>query len=482
MIFKQYTTFPKNIVFVRILGLVLIFAFPFVTTAATLYLSPSSGSYAVGQQFNVKVLVRSTDKKMNAAGADISFSPQDVALVSISESNSIIDVWGEKPTFSNNTGRASFEGLILDGYQGPSGELVTLIFRAKSPGETVVRFSTGSVLAYDGLGTSILSNLQNANFTIRGAPIIPVAPAFPIPEKIPEGFQFNKNLSLSDKNIDVAYLQLCLAAEGIYGDDITGYFGPKTKRAVIDFQEKYFDDILAPWGFTRGTGFVYKTTREKLNEVCPALAEEEKLPEPLFSVNVALENRALAKSSDLVSIVTFEDFGEAPTSVELTYTILNDQRQIVFKDIETVVVETEKVIRKRFSNLNLLSGMYKLVVKAQYNVDVIDEFANDFAVGEIPKESIFTSTLFWIWLAIFLAAIIISLLLAFIGLVYLRLHHGKRMHRIHGDMKKHADIIKKRQKFTKKEKLLLHRMLKDLTDVQKSVEQDLKEIRNRLKE
>lgn len=262
---------------------VVVFALPLFTHAATLYFSPSSESFSVGQQLSVKVLVSSTDKITNAVGANISFSPQDMALVSMSESRSIVDVWGEKPNFNNTTGRVGFEGLILNGFQGSYGELVTLVFRAKSPGETTLRFSSGSVLAYDGLGTSILETLEQARFTITSQTVKP----FEAPGKIPEGFTFTKNLNVSDENNDVAYLQICLAAEGIYEDDITGYFGPKTKAAVVAFQEKYFDDILMPWGFTEGTGIVHKTTRTKLNEVCfVAEEEEEEPPAPPFDVHV----------------------------------------------------------------------------------------------------------------------------------------------------------------------------------------------------
>lgn len=478
---RQFNHGNKKRYIATIFFIVYALVFPLITTAATLYFSPSSGSYAVGQQFNVRVLVSSTDKKINATGVDISFSPQDMELVSISELSSIIDVWGEKPTFSNNTGRASFEGLILDGFQGSSGGLVTLIFRAKSPGETVVRFSSGSVLAYDGLGTSVLSNLQNANFTIKGDSIIPVTPSFKIPKKIPEGFQFNKNLRLSDENIDVAYLQLCLIDEDIYSKNITGYFGPETKRAVIEFQEKYFDDILAPWGFIGGTGLVYKTTREKLNEICPALAEKEKLSEPLFNVSVSLENTAIARAGDLTSIVIFENFGKALIPVDLTYTILNDQRQIVFKDMETVLVETERAIRKRFTNLNLLSGMYTLVVKTQYNLDVIDEFTNDFVVGEVSKGGIFTSVLFWIWLVIFLAFTNILLLITLIMFIYRRYHYSKKADHINYDIKKYASIIKNRRTLTQKEIKLLRHLNKDLSALEKKVQSDLKKIKDRLK-
>ena len=47
----------------------------------------------------------------------------------------------------------------------------------------------------------------------------------------------------------------------------TDYFGELTKATVIRFQEKYAQDILASWGITEGTGFVGKTTREKINEL-----------------------------------------------------------------------------------------------------------------------------------------------------------------------------------------------------------------------
>jgi ABC-type transport system substrate-binding protein len=81
---------------------------------------------------------------------------------------------------------------------------------------------------------------------------------------------FKSDLRSGSQGSEVRALQECLAKfPEIYPDgEVTGNFGPKTKEAVNRFQEKYYEDILAPWGFTEGTGLVSRTTRSKLNEVC----------------------------------------------------------------------------------------------------------------------------------------------------------------------------------------------------------------------
>ena len=85
-----------------------------------------------------------------------------------------------------------------------------------------------------------------------------------------EGLCLTKALKYGMRDDEVSTLQTGLAKDSsVYPEGlVTGYFGPLTKAAVIRFQEKYFDDILAPWGFTKGTGFVGPTTRKKLNEIC----------------------------------------------------------------------------------------------------------------------------------------------------------------------------------------------------------------------
>lgn len=94
-------------------------------------------------------------------------------------------------------------------------------------------------------------------------------------EKKPS-FQFKSELKLGSRGTEVEELQKCLAKfSDIYPEgEVTGYFGEKTKEAVINFQEKYSKEILEPWGFTKGTGLVSRTTRAKLNKICFGTPDE----------------------------------------------------------------------------------------------------------------------------------------------------------------------------------------------------------------
>lgn len=49
--------------------------------------------------------------------------------------------------------------------------------------------------------------------------------------------------------------------------EVNGFYGTTTLAAVHAFQTKYAADILTPWGIGESTGFVYLTTRKKVNEI-----------------------------------------------------------------------------------------------------------------------------------------------------------------------------------------------------------------------
>lgn len=65
----------------------------------------------------------------------------------------------------------------------------------------------------------------------------------------------------------VKLLQAFLNGEVDAGLPTTGYFGPLTKAASMKFQEKYKEEILTPLKLKSATGFVYRSTRAKINSL-----------------------------------------------------------------------------------------------------------------------------------------------------------------------------------------------------------------------
>ncbi len=134
--------------------------------AASLYLNPSSGSYKAGSSFSVTLFVESSNAPMNGVSANISFPSDIVRVTSISKSGSIVNLWASEPEFSNDSGSIKLEGVVLSGYTGSAGKIITVNFIAKSAGSAPITIRSGSVLAHDGSGTNILSSMRSAQFTI----------------------------------------------------------------------------------------------------------------------------------------------------------------------------------------------------------------------------------------------------------------------------------------------------------------------------
>jgi hypothetical protein len=135
--------------------------------AASLYVSPSGGSYEVGSTFQVGIFVSSADQPMNTAQAVISFDPDKLEVQAVNTKNSIFNLMVENPTFTNNTGNINFSGIVLNpGYTGGSGRLINISFRAKKIGKATVAIVGGQVLANDGEGSSILGSRGSGSYNI----------------------------------------------------------------------------------------------------------------------------------------------------------------------------------------------------------------------------------------------------------------------------------------------------------------------------
>ncbi len=91
----------------------------------------------------------------------------------------------------------------------------------------------------------------------------------------PGNYSFSRDLELGDYNDEVLALQQFLNNQGFILADSgpgspgneTKYFGQLTKQAVINFQNKYQKQILAPLGLSGGTGYFGPATREFVNSL-----------------------------------------------------------------------------------------------------------------------------------------------------------------------------------------------------------------------
>jgi len=165
-----------------------------ILLSAVLYLSPASGSFTVGDTFDVSIMVNSSEKAINAGQAGLTFANDKLAIQSISKGNSIFSLWTQSPDFSNTAGTINFSGgLPSPGFVGSSGKILNIKFKAKELGQAEISFQKGArVLANDGKGTNILANTTDANFVIKekeAPPVVPKPPEAPPaipPEIVPE--------------------------------------------------------------------------------------------------------------------------------------------------------------------------------------------------------------------------------------------------------------------------------------------------------
>ncbi len=131
------------------------------------------------------------------------------------------------------------------------------------------------------------------------------------------------------------------------------------------------------------------------------------LPAQLLDIRLILDDAKVARAIDVVARVIFESFGRVPTKVELTFVIQNVDGETVWSGKDELVVETEEIFVKRFSDIGFLPpGEYRLTLRTLYNETVEDEFGAPFVIAPIE-----TLSSHWIWYVIGALALLLALLL-----------------------------------------------------------------------
>lgn len=158
--------------------------------AASLYVSPSTGTFTTAQTITVGVYVSSADQAVNAVDATLAFSSSTMRVTSVAKTGSIMSLWAVDPVYDNAAGTVKFAGVVVNpGYTGTSGKIATITFTPVTAGQGTVKFTAGSVLANDGKGTEVYSGGGTAAFTIKAptviAPVTPTTPTTPTTSTTP---------------------------------------------------------------------------------------------------------------------------------------------------------------------------------------------------------------------------------------------------------------------------------------------------------
>jgi hypothetical protein len=150
---------------------------------AVLSLSPASGTYSVGDTFNVNVVLNSGGGSgVNASDGNIKFDKDYLAVKKVSHDSSVFSLWTAEPSFSNSAGTVVYSGGAPAAYKGSSGVVISITFSVLKVGTGGASFSSASALAADGLGTNILANTAGAQYTFKekapaaNKPVTPVTP------------------------------------------------------------------------------------------------------------------------------------------------------------------------------------------------------------------------------------------------------------------------------------------------------------------
>ena len=164
---------------------------PFSGKAATLTVSPATGSYNPNDTFSISIYMNTNGQNVVVSAAYLNYDRNSFQAVSIDTADSAFTMETEKIIDSNNGIIKITRGKITPGVNGASILVAKVNFKAlygTTPTADNMTFSfvagnntLSTVIKDDGLGTNILSGVNNGKYTVSGAVNPAPAPIIPAP-------------------------------------------------------------------------------------------------------------------------------------------------------------------------------------------------------------------------------------------------------------------------------------------------------------
>lgn len=175
---------------IRILSVLLIAATPLLlithssaASSATMYLTPSSKTVAIGETFTVDIYEDSGSQDVNAAKADLTYDANVLEYISVTSSSA----FSIAAATSGGGGNVTIDRGAIPAVTGPQ-VVATVTFKGKAGGTSAVNFGAGSrVLANSGpqANQNILTNTTGGSYTVPSPTPPPTPPPAPTPQPSP---------------------------------------------------------------------------------------------------------------------------------------------------------------------------------------------------------------------------------------------------------------------------------------------------------
>jgi len=123
--------------------------------AASFYFEPGAQEVGVGQVILVNFFIDTQGEKINALEGIIKLPTDLLEVQRLSDGNTIINFWAEKPIFDEENNQIRFSGIIPGGFSEKSGLIFSATFFAREQGEGKLEVQEAKVLLNDGKGTAV---------------------------------------------------------------------------------------------------------------------------------------------------------------------------------------------------------------------------------------------------------------------------------------------------------------------------------------
>lgn len=120
---------------------------------ANITISPTDHNPTLHEDFTITLFI-SADEPVNAFTGVLEYEPTELRIIAIDYNISLADLWAELPWYNDGEGTLTFTGGTTrpGGFTG-SDQILTVTFKALTPGKTVLHMRNVRILRHDGFGT-----------------------------------------------------------------------------------------------------------------------------------------------------------------------------------------------------------------------------------------------------------------------------------------------------------------------------------------